>query len=308
MLRRIDSSIEIVAQYKYDPPVPFSKSCKIFGDSFVKQFSFVKYDGYSENRNRQYQRSFDLFIPGKNLAIEVHGLLCHDLIANPDSVTTKIFDSIELGCRLLTIYEPWLIYAKKRNIIIAKLCHLLRKAKRKIHARDTLVVPTNDTSFIEEYHLFGYFSNRPTHIYYLISGGEPVASFSVKLFDNYVELHRLVFLPYVFIPGAVSKIISFIKQKYNRKIRSFLHAELCSNPLESVYSKIGMKFLQVIPTFHVFTPSGHLRHRLVISKPKLIQEAKERSIQFSEKDSQFELASKLGYHIVQSFVYDFWLD
>lgn len=162
-------------------------------------------------------RTYDIFIPEKNIAVEYNGLYYHSDIIRPDKDYhfKKCSDCLECGIELIQIWED--DYTLKRDIVLRLLKSKLGVSDlRKVNARDCSVfIPQKDEikPFLEENHIQGYVSGSKYIGLYTVED-ELVALMVLEWHKDNKELLIKRYVTSCNVRGGFSKILSLLKEEY----------------------------------------------------------------------------------------------
>lgn len=186
----------------------------------------------------------DIYIPGRQLAIEFNGIYWHNVMINDDKFRHRKKSEAcnRLGIRLLHVWEDH--FLQKPDIIRSIIKNACGQSK-KIGARNCDVVElqaAEANKFLTENHLNGYI--RCSNNYGLVHNKKIVAvmSFGAKRFgargDNCWELYRFASKTGLQISGGASKLFKhFINSINPEQVVSFADLSLGGG---DVYLNIGM--------------------------------------------------------------------
>ncbi len=196
-------------------------------------------------RNRKLiGKELDFYVPSRKLAIEVSPLWTHNSnLANkvgyaPYSKDASYHQHKSLACRrlgirLLTLFEKDLTVEHWEQSTKPLLRMLVTgKAPVTMYARETEIKPIatqQAKTFIIENHLDGYVNARDKYGFYGKHSGELLGVFTLGLptVKNYkkqglIELKRLAWRRDVQIRYGVSKMLSFIKNNYDKRFKGLM--------------------------------------------------------------------------------------
>lgn len=190
----------------------------------------------------------DIYLPDYKIGIEYNGLYWHSsLFKDKDYHLAKTEYAARNGVYLLQIFEDEMF--NKKNIVLAKIKHILGLDSDKIMARKCVIREiTYDESkiFMEQNHIQG--PVRGT-IYLGAFYNEKLISamIFVKTKDSY-ELVRFAVLNGVVVTGIGNKIFKYFVEKYNPvKIISFADRRWTTLLKPTLYDKLGFKIEKILP-------------------------------------------------------------
>ena len=195
-------------------------------------------------------KELDIYIPEKQLALELDGLHWHsDLFISESSHLHKTENCEKQGIQLIHIFEDEWLY--KQNIVESIIQQILGMTKFKIPARKCYlrVLETyEERTFFESNHLQGYtdssicyglFYNEPSNNKdYLVSA----MSFHKQLENNW-ELLRFCTLKSFHVIGGASKLFKQFIKNFEPKIVVLCADRRWSIKNENIlYEQLGFKF------------------------------------------------------------------
>lgn len=196
-------------------------------------------------------KELDIYIPEKQLALELDGLHWHsDLFISESSHLHKTENCEKQGIQLIHIFEDEWLY--KQSIVESRIQQIFGMTKFKIPARKCYlrVLETNEEhTFFENNHLQGYtgssicyglFYNEPSNNKdYLVSA----MSFHKQLENNNWELLRFCNLKNFRIIGGASKIFKqFIKKFEPKIVVSYADRRWSIKNENILYEQLSFKF------------------------------------------------------------------
>lgn len=201
------------------------------------------------NRNKIYPLELDIFIPSKNVAIEICGLYWHSELMGKGMKyhVEKLEKCISSGIRLITIFEDE-IY-DSLDIVKKRLSHILGKSlEKRIYARNCVIKEINDITevknFINKNHLQGYTSSQiklglyeKDELVSVMTFAKPSIAKGGKTKNGW-ELSR--FCSSENVIGGASKLLQYFIRNYSpTEIFSFSDRRWS---IGNVYEKIGFVF------------------------------------------------------------------
>jgi len=225
---------------------------------------------------------YDIYIPGKKIAIEFNGIYWHSTeFKDKNYHVNKFLQSREVGVRLISIFEDeWI---NKKSVIESRLANILGCGE-KIAARKCQIVELagkDYKNFVDQHHLQG--SVSATYKYGLIYQDELVAvmSFSKSRYtnDDY-ELMRYCSKNTV-IGGASKLFRHFIAQVNPNSIISY--ANRCWSD-GGLYRQLGFADVtkNQVNTGYWYIKDNTRYHRSSFTKSKLIKIGEDSTLSESE--------------------------
>lgn len=205
-------------------------------------------------------REIDIYIPTKNLAIEVNGIYWHSDEQGKDHLyhLSKTQECEKQGIRLIQIYDSEWKDLVKQHIIKSKLSHFFGLSK-KIPARKcqiTLVDSSTADQFLINNHLQGKCPSR--YKIGLTFNGELIslATVGISRFNKNYKFELLRYCNKInhSVVGGLSKILSYLEKYYDvDSLISYADRRWSSKINANLYSQAGFKYLQEsIPNYKYF--------------------------------------------------------
>lgn len=223
-------------------------------------------------KNVIYPKEIDIFIPKLNIGIEYNGLYWH----SEKKVGKKYHQDKFLLCkekniRLIQIFEDEWVF--KKEIVKARLSHILRKASNVCYARQCSIRSISSAeykTFIEKHHIQGYVPAG------LILGAffnemlVALMSFGNRSIFKNKGAELLRFATIGNIPGIAGKLFAhYIRDQSPGHVYSYCDIRW---GVGSVYEKIGMKYTGLTAPGYSYTKDGISRvHRYNLAKYKLVE-------------------------------------
>lgn len=190
----------------------------------------------------------DIYLPDYKIGIEYNGLYWHSsLFKDKDYHLAKTEYAAKNGVYLLQIFEDEMI--NKKNIVLAKIKHILGLDTTKIMARKCTVKEiTYDESktFMEQNHIQG-----PAHGTIYLGGFYNDKLISVMIFvmtKDTCELVRFAVLNGVIVTGIGNKFFKYFVKKYSpSKVISFADRRWTTLLKPTLYDKLGFKIEKILP-------------------------------------------------------------
>lgn len=206
-------------------------------------------------------RSVDIYIPSKNLAIEYNGLYWHydEILKDNYSHFNKYLDCQDMFIQLVYVWED--DYLNKRDVVLKMLKRKLGISNEpKINARNCIVKYTEYEEikdFVENNHIQGSCTGS---IYQILEyRGDIVAVAIYQTQQNgYLNLRR--FCTSALIRGGFSKLISHIQQDYTNclGIETFSDKGVSNG---SLYKENGFKLVDSVQPDYMYVVQNVRVHK-----------------------------------------------
>lgn len=277
--------------HRFRPDWNFSSS---ISQPHQKLISFLTELGITfETNNRRIisPQELDIFIPEKNLAIEINGLYWHSELRGKDRSyhLNKLKECEKKGITLLQFWDYEVQF--KKDIVLSIIKHKLGLIDNKIMARKCDIMDVRkeeERRFLDENHLQGYSSSNVCKG--LFFNGELVSlmSFRKPRFSTEYDLELVRFCNKIdtTVIGGASRLF---KQKPNGSIISYSDRRYSSG---SLYEILGLnKIRESSPSYHYTIHYKSLENRVGFQKHKL----KDKLELFDPNLSEWENMKKNGY-------------
>lgn len=292
---------KIYCKYCSDEYKDYKPAIRIYEllDSF--DIEYVKND-----RSVIHPYELDIYIPSKNLAIEVNGNFWHSELVGKDKDyhinKTRLCN--EKGIKLVHIFEDEI--ANKWDVVESRIKSMLSLCER-IYARKCNIVTLDfkeKRDFMNENHIQG--DSNSSINFGLTYEGKLVAAmtFSKERViyngnsnnDSY-ELIRYANKCGYNIVGGFSRLLThFIKENSPQSLKTFCDARWSGiNPLSTVYSKCGMKYVGLTkPNYWYMHKTDMLnrKHRYNFTKHSILKKHQD----LDSSKTEWELMQELGYN------------
>lgn len=237
----------------------------------------------------------DIVIPEKKIAIEYCGLYWHSEQAGKDKNyhLTKLKMCSEKGYRLITILEDEWMY--KKNIVKARLKHILGVITDRIYARNTSVREIDNSSykiFVEANHIQGYVPAK--HRYGLFHNGVLI---SVMAFGKRrralgstksAGYELLRFCSSILVVGGASKLFSFASRHMDlTNVVSYCDLRW---GMGDVYRVLGFTNDGLTKPGYFYVDGDKRYHRFKFRKSELVDIET-----YSKEKTEFEILNDAGY-------------
>jgi hypothetical protein len=267
----------------------------------VEILSFIKnelgfYSASSRNDLLEGKLEIDIFIPERNIGIEVNGLYWHSDSKGKTQYyhSKKTEIAKKAGIRLIHITDHQ--WNNKQTIVKSMIRNMLGKTQNKIFARkcelDQNISFYEQKDFTEQNHIQG--SPPSVSVSFGLRYNKEIVSlmtFGVPRFDKNAEWELLRFcnkLEYS-IPGAFSKLLTHFIKKYNPK--SIISYADKQRSIGNVYIKNGFKLINKSKPGYIWTNGKEIFSRYQTQKKYL----KNKLNIFDEKLSEAENMYQNGY-------------
>ena len=240
-------------------------------------------------------REIDIYVPSFNIGIEYNGCRWHSELFGKDKYyhINKTNYCKENGISLIHIFEDE--YCEKKDIVLAKLKHLLKcDDSPKISGRKCNVyeIPYNEAKdFLDKNHLQG---SKKSSIYLGASCNNEligVMSFT-KIKDKEWELDRFATNIKYICQGVGGKLFSFFTKKYNPTyIKSFADRRWTTDEKNNIYTKLGFILEETLKPDYRYVKDGYY-HR--IHKFNFRKQILHKKYDFDLSMTESEMAKKLN--------------
>ena len=298
----------------------FSKNTSEYFSELTKEFNLNRENTYvskAQNNIKEYIENelgfkcsvnnkkllkgveLDIVIDNKNIAIEFNGLFYHSENSGKHSRyhLDKTIMSENKGFKLIHIFEDeWM---NKKDIVKARLRNILGVDNTKIYARKCVIKEIDSkikSDFLNKNHIQGddkssirlgaYYDDELVGVM-TFSKFRKSLGYSNNNNDEY-ELLRFVSNSVI---GLVSKFLKhFIKKYQPYKIISYADRRWSPIALDTVYNKVGFKFIDSTKPNYWYTKNYKTReHRFNYRKDVLVSKG------YDSNKTEFEIMSELGY-------------
>lgn len=273
-----------------------------YGSELEKEVADFVSSIYKGKILRNYQifgdrREVDIYLPDKNLAIDVNGSFIHSDLGNkfvPKSVSHHFDRFVEAkvhNIRLINLFDiDW--GDKVKDVIKDIIC-----SKEIIYARNCVckvIDKKQANDFFDKYHLYG--GNRISKFHYgLLHNDELVSvmSFGTKRFSSGIEIIRYaVKSGYTIIGGANKLFKHFVNDNNVDEVFTYSDNDYFDG---SIYSKLGFTFAgYTTPSYYWYNgKSGWLKREQC--QPKLLKEKYPELYDTTAKSIENDIMLKLNY-------------
>ena len=233
----------------------------------------------------------DLFIPEKNISIEVNGLYWHsELFKDKNYHLNKTLKCRELGIHLIHIWED--DWKNRKDIIKSILLNQFGLINNKVYARKCEIrqITNNEESskFLNENHIQGW--ARASITYGLYFNGELVSlmSFGFRGTNGKreYELIRFCNKKLTSVVGSANKLFKhFLLNNIVEKIITYADISMFTG---YVYENMGFQLIKHSGVNYWWVVNGIRKHRFTYNKQKLIKMGHDRT------KTEYEIMHSIG--------------
>jgi len=245
--------------------------------------------------NKKFKYELDIFIPSKNIGIEINGEYYHSEISGNKNKKYHLDKTNYFKNKNIFVIHIWgNEWDNKKEIVKSLILNKLGILKNKIYARKCnikKITPKEAKKFLNENHLQGFISSK---IYIGLFYKETllqVSSFSKTRYNKKYdyELVRFATKINILVTGGFSKILYYFKKNYIGSIISYADKRYSTG---KVYIKNKFKFLHETSPNYYYTKNHYiLESRIKYQKHKL----KNILENFNPKLSEWENMKNNGY-------------
>ena len=264
------------------------------------------YDNYIYSNDSKEE--IDIYIPSKNIGIEVNGLYWHsELYREKNYHLNKVNKCLEKEIKLLNIWEDdWNF---KQDIVKSMLLNKLGHTSNKIYARKCLIKTITDnklvTNFLNNNHIQGNIgSSVKIGLYYneelvsLMTFGKLRKNLGHNAKEETFELLRYCTLLDTVVIGGASKLFHhFLKTHNIKKIISYSSLDF---GYTNFYEKLGFKYIRNTTVGYNYINNGIRENRFKYRKDMLIEDG------FSSKFTEHQIMFNRGIYRVYNCGNQFW--
>ena len=210
-------------------------------------------------------KELDIYIPNKNVAIEINGLYWHSEVQNNYN---KLSDCTKQGIRLIQIYTDEI--DTKSKIVYYRLRSILGLVKYKIGARECEVREIErhvKSKFLNKYHLQGndkaqkcfglFYKNRLVSV--MTFSLPRIVTGQTKASENTWELSRFALINSFYIIGGAGKILNHFIQTYKpSKLYSYCDLRWSEG---GVYKATGFNLIKSTKPNYWYCLAPHYKER-----------------------------------------------
>lgn len=245
----------------------------------------------------------DVYIPSKNIAIEIDGLFYHkEQNVGKHYHLDKTTMAQKKGIRLIHIFGDE--FHRKCNVVFYRLKHILGVTHRSIYARECVVqtiTPKQKSKFLNKYHIQGD-GNGSIHLglfhrqrlIAVMEFGKQRPSIGKQKCDESIELIRFATIAHFNVVGGAGKLLShFKKLKIATKIVSFADRRWSTGDL---YEKLGFTLAKTSGPNYWYTRNFTERlHRVGFQRSQL-----------STKLASYDATQTEQYNMLQNGFHRVW--
>lgn len=235
----------------------------------------------------------DLFIPSKNIGIEIDGLYWHhELKVGKSYHLDKTNAAEKQGIRLIHIFGDE--FYRKEKIVYSRLKHILGIVHRRIYARKCVVRKISNSvksKFLNKYHIQGdgkgcvhlglFYRDRLVAV---MDIGKQRPGIGKTSEENVMELIRFATVSNFTIVGGASKMLKhFQRMNVTNKLISYADRRWSNG---DVYKKIGFKLVSTSSPNYWYTKNFTERlHRIGFQRSQLAVKLQNYDPTLSERDN-----------------------
>ena len=272
------------------------------GEKELKEFISLIYAGDIRSNDRYVMRGtqfmeVDIHVPSKKIAFEYNGLYWHSdeyIKKTYHKRKTEVLN--EKGVRLVHIWEDdWL---GKKEIIKSRISSLLGLSK-KIYARECKLVNVSGSDyrkFCEKNHIQGYTPasviiglEKTGELVSIMSFGKPRKMKSEAEKNTWEIIRMCSSLNTVIIGGANKMFNEFVSRYEFESIISFCDASFSPDPLNTVYTKLGMSHEKTTDPNFLWVVGRKRFNRISWTKKRLV------SMGYDPSWSESKIMESLGH-------------
>lgn len=237
-------------------------------------------------------RSYDLYIPEKNIAIEYNGLYWHSekVRTDPDYHFKKVADCQKIGIELLYVWDD--DYTNKKDIVLKMLKRKLGVAnEEKVNARDC-VVSTVGISQAKEFlytnHIQGFVNGS---LYLGLWKGIDLVA--VMILEEYSDLKDIQLKRYATscnVRGGFSKLLSSIDDYIEDYEGIYTFSDNCISRGQ-LYASNGFEMQSFVNPDYSYIVNGFRKHKFGYRKEKFKNDP---NLKYKENLTEGELAELNG--------------
>jgi hypothetical protein len=234
----------------------------------------------------------DIFIPSKNIGIEINGLFFHkEQNVGIRYHLDKTIAASNNGIRLIHIFGDELY--KRESIVFSRLKHLLGLVKRTIYARKCEVIPISNSvksKFLNKYHIQGdghgsihlglFYHNKLVAV---MDFGKQRPGIG-KTSEDTMELIRFATISHFTVVGGAGKLLKAFRQlKVSGKLVSYADRRWS---VGNVYEKLGFNLTTKSNPNYWYTKNFTERlHRVGFQRSQLATKLSNYDPNLSERDN-----------------------
>ena len=240
----------------------------------------------------------DIFLPEKNIAIEINGIRWHSEEFGKDKNyhLNKLNECNKKNIKLIQIFEDELFLYK--DIVMSKLSHLLKldNNKDKIYGRLINVCEIENNiakQFLNENHIQGFASSTIYLGAYYNSKLVGVMSFLKEVKNGSWNLTRFATDNKYICCGVGGKLLKYFEIHYQPvQIKSFADRRWTIDVNNNIYTKLGFNLDKIIPPDYKYVKNNQMKriHKFNLRKKNLIKK-----YNINPYLSENEMTKQLGY-------------
>ena len=240
----------------------------------------------------------DIFLPEKNIAIEINGIRWHSEEFGKDKNyhLNKLNECNKKNIKLIQIFEDELFLYK--DIVMSKLSHLLKldNNKDKIYGRLINVCEIENNiakQFLNKNHIQGFASSTIYLGAYYNSKLIGVMSFLKEVKNGCWNLTRFATDNKYICCGVGGKLLKYFEIHYQPvQIKSFADRRWTIDVNNNIYTKLGFNLDKIIPPDYKYVKNNQMKriHKFNLRKKSLIKK-----YNINPYLSENEMTKQLGY-------------
>lgn len=252
------------------------------------------------NRSLLKTAEIDIYIPSRQLAIEMNGLYWHSEKAGNKTKTyheNKTLRCESVGVRLMQVFEDE--WRSKQDIVKSKVKNALKLDNDRTYARSCTAMEINaktKSAFLNKHHIQG--DDRSQIRLGLYKDKELIAvmtfchnrsALGQKKAEGQYELSR--FCSSVRVVGGASKLLKLFLKLYSpTKVTTYADARYTSANKDNLYSSLGFSYVGKSKPSYWYTKNYHSKvHRYTYNKRRLMKD-----YGFSADMTEFQMAHEIG--------------
>jgi hypothetical protein len=228
----------------------------------------------TNNRSILKGKELDIYIPGKNIAIEYNGLYWHsEIYKTKDYHLNKKNNCENTGISLINIWEDDWLY--KKDIVKSMLLNKLDLIVNKIYARKCHIKVVSNIKDVKDFlnnnHIQGYSSSSVKLGLYYNDELVSLMTFGTRATNGKVEYELIRFCNKInfSVIGSASKLFNYFIKNYEfDKIISYSDESMFSGDM---YSTLGFKYIWTSEPNYYWIIDGIRKHRFNYNKKKLVK-------------------------------------
>lgn len=274
-----------------------TESSCIYSSLEVELSTFIESLGVNflrNDRNIIKPKELDIFVPSKNLAVELNGIYWHsEKFLDKDYHFNKWKSCEDAGVRLIQIWEDDL--RDKPDVVRGMVKHKLGLTGSRVFARqtqlDSSVEISEARSFLDSWHIQGFSSGR---YYYGLRSGEELVAVMVFREDatNIADWELSRFATSLSVVGGFSRLLKSFRSRHEGSIKSFADLTVSNG---DVYKLNGFVVDKIIPPDYKYVVDKTRYHKFLFRKDRF---RVDKDLKYDPNLSESELANLNGLYRV----------